>query len=41
MGAEPDRNNKTAPYFSSKVDIKIEDFLKEYKELADRCRLSE
>jgi len=37
----PSPCDKTAPYFSGKVDIKIEDFLKEYEELADRCRLSE
>jgi len=33
--------DKTAPYFSGEVDIKIEDFLKEYEELADGCGLSE
>jgi len=36
----PSLQDKTAPYFSSKVDIKIKDFLKEYKELADGCGLS-
>jgi len=37
----PSPQDKTVPYFSSKVDIKIEDFLKEYEELANRCGLSE
>ena len=37
----PSPRDKTAPYFSGEVDIKIEDFLKEYEELADGCGLSE
>jgi len=37
----PSPRDKTAPYFSGEVDIKIEDFLKEYEELADRYGLSE
>jgi len=37
----PSPRDKTAPYFSGEVNIKIEDFLKEYKELADGCGLLE
>ena len=37
----PSPQDKTALYFSGKVDVKIKDFLKEYKELADGCGLLE
>jgi hypothetical protein len=33
--------SKTAPQFSGKINIPIEDFLKEYKELVDGCGLTQ
>jgi len=39
--AMPSPHDKTVPCFSGEVNIKIEDFLKEYKELANGCSLSE
>jgi hypothetical protein len=37
----PPVRSKTAPRFSGKIDIPIEDFLKEYEELADGCGLTQ
>jgi hypothetical protein len=41
IAAMPPARSKTAPRFSGKIDIPIEDFLKEYEELADGCGLTQ
>ena len=37
----PSTRSKTAPRFSGEIDIPIEEFLKEYEELADGCGLTQ
>jgi hypothetical protein len=39
--AMPPSHSQTAPYFSGCVDNSLDDFLKEYEELAKDCRLME
>ena len=41
IAAMPSAQSKTAPRFSGKIDIPIEEFLKKYEELADSCGLTQ
>jgi len=41
VAAMPSARSKTVPYFSGEIDTPIEDFLEEYEELADSCRLTD
>jgi len=36
----PSKRSKLAPFYSGEVEHPIEDFLDEYKELADKCGLT-